>query len=196
MKNYVIIPVLMLVVLLSGCKDDKTGTTELEGTWSIGCTSDGFDNYSKETLTYSGNSISMKIENFDDASCSEKGKQTEFSVTGNFSLGDELTLSSGRAARNIDLSNLKWFITIYNGTVIPAFNSKQLCGKANWQKGQKTEITNCDAFGGALGQSESYDIYRISGTSLFQGDTEYGDTRSKNNRPTQLLEGSFYTKAN
>ncbi|HEB57137.1 MAG TPA: hypothetical protein ENI98_12710 [Gammaproteobacteria bacterium] len=110
-NNNVVIPVLMVATLLSGCGggDENGGannTTELEGVWVGIC--DAVSGFVQSTTTVSGNTWSDRSIFYTDSACSipvagEKPRTN----SGTFIIGSAITTSSGWSAKEIDLIGLK-----------------------------------------------------------------------------------------
>ena len=131
----------------------------------------------------------MKVEQFEDAGCTMK--QTEFSASASFTIGNESILTSGTTVRKIDFNNIRWFLALDDDDLVVTYNSDQVCGNANWQRGRKVDVTNCAVFDLP---TALFDIFKVDGTNLFFGDLDFGNALSENNRPSQLSD-DFYTKS-
>lgn len=184
-----ILVILLIEILLNGCFHEEDGSkSELEGTWKIGCSQNDDNNYNKNSSSYDGNKVSFSSFNYEDADCLLS--ISEFGLTGNFKLGNKMILSSGIEVTEIDYTNLKWYLTLIKGQYVTSYNSNKICGKANWGKNIKTDITNCNEF---KLPTSMYDVYKIDGNNLFEGNSGFIDSRSKDSRPSQL-DTDFFTK--
>jgi len=184
-----ILVIILIEILLNGCfhEEDKS-KSELEGTWKIGCSQDDDNSYSKNSLSYDGNKGSVSSFNYEDADCLLP--VFKIGLTGNFKIGKKVILSSGIEVTEIDYTDLKWDLTLVKGEYVTSYNSNKTCGKANWEKNIKTDITNCEKF---KFPTSMYDIYKVDGNNLFEGDSDFGDSRSLDSRPSQL-DTDFFTK--
>ncbi|WP_028304376.1 hypothetical protein [Oceanospirillum maris] len=99
----------------SGDGTSSGSTTVLEGVWTKPCgIADKLDpdsHYDIVTATFSGNLYASNIENYIDPACSVPlSYAPNPTADGTFSVGNEITTSSGTAARELDAH-----VTRYNG---------------------------------------------------------------------------------
>lgn len=113
-NNNVVIPVLMVATLLSGCggggeNSGANNTTELEGTWVGICdaVSGGTDFY-QNTSTFTGNTWSAKAIFYTDSDCSiPVASEKPQTSSGTFTIGKAITTISGWSAKETDSIALK-----------------------------------------------------------------------------------------
>jgi len=99
----------------SGDGTSSGSTTVLEGVWTKPCgiadKLDSDSHYDIVTATFSGNLYASNIENYIDAGCSVPFSDAPNpTADGTFSVGNEITTSSGTVARELDAH-----VTRYNG---------------------------------------------------------------------------------
>ena len=149
------IPIIILsLVLLSCSKEDeeKTATTELEGTWKSACYTES-DNYSFYTTpTFAGNVLTITDEKHSDTSCATDYRLREESHT--FSMGDagEFSITAGTTKR-----------TPQSSASVTAYNSASKCSANDWELNTAKDCTEADGDQG----DTYYCFYQLSGNTLY-----------------------------
>ncbi|MCP4757046.1 MAG: hypothetical protein GY866_39790 [Proteobacteria bacterium] len=122
-KTITFFAIVALAFVIAACKEDdddvadSPGTTELEGTWTALClvnpdTEAGDKSYIK-SYRFSGSNTFTQIETFYlDEACSVHSHGPG-SIEGSFSIGESVTTTDGKNAKQLDLS------IIWEGDTIP-----------------------------------------------------------------------------
>ena len=135
------------------------GTTELEGTWETACYAKSDNTKSTiETLTFSGNALTSKVEDHSDTSCATDHSLEEWPFT--FSIGDAVTFNSGKTGNKFTLivpSTYK--ITPQSALAVSTFNSESKCNASDWELNTEKECSNGDA-GDTI-----YCLYQLDGNT-------------------------------
>ena len=143
----------------SSNEGDGHGTTELEGTWETACYAKSDNTKSTiETLTFSGNALTSKVEDHSDTSCATDYSLEEWPFT--FSIGDAVTFANGKTGHKFTLivpSTYK--ITPQSALAVSTFNSESKCSASDWELNTEKECSNGDA-GDTI-----YCLYQLDGNT-------------------------------
>lgn len=167
---------LQLIVFISLFSNWAKATT-LDGFWFRPCQNGGF-----QTQEFSGPRNFADDLFFEDGNCTRP--MMTFTNSG----------TSRYQGQNIDFQFESVSLTLFSDRIIADFNSRRVCGKADWQKNLRVTITGLRC---ALFQNNQviqiprkgdtrYGIWKIEGSRLFFGRlSEQEDGSSPSKRPTQ-----------
>ena len=145
-------------------------TTELEGTWSSGCTdkshsSDSSDSSEirsqNQSFIGAGKAFTFMMEEFDGADCKTPSIKGFFKGTA--SIGNKSSVIEG--AKEIDITFNEVGIKPMNDDATAHFNAEKRCGFSDWKKGESKNILrlNCDDNDmGFVKNGTMYSIFKIS----------------------------------
>ena len=176
MKNIYIILILFLSFTIFSCakKSDTssttTTTTEVEGTWLTTCYDAG-SNYKIQTLIVSGTSVSHKIQDYDDSSCSTDNG-TWIDAYSSLSIGDNRTFTGGSTGHRFSLSVSSFTYTPTKDSEVSLLNAAVNCGYSDWTLNTAKDYTGktCGSTTYAVANTTYLGLYMLVGNNLHLGD--------------------------
>ena len=190
-----------------GCKKTEeeevaaSTTTELEGTWSTGCTVDP-DATSDPILdihSFSGTSINYFETRYDRNVANCGTPDMTINLNGTFEIGATITTTDvpPLSAKKINITYGTTTLTAQSTGAVDNFNSGILCGISNWVLDVTQDVTGktCDFGGGHAvdftAGTVTYSIFDLSGDTYTY---QYNDSTSDIARPTQFTAPLSFTK--
>lgn len=152
----------------------------LDGTWTYpdsydagdnGITGDSDDNWSTESLIFSGNGVTYRQIIYLTTSAGAKGDAyMQFDSAFTFTTG---TAGSADGSTKIDLVLTDITATPKSAAAVLILNAASYAGYTDWQADTAKSVAGINIDGSAYDTAgtKSYDIYKISGSSLYLGDT-------------------------
>ena len=173
-----IIPIIILSLLLLGCKKDEdestTTTNELEGTWKSPCYVTGGNYYVILTVTVAGTSVVQDWDYHADSSCSSDNYTVKY-TNSSYSEGADMVFSSygssGGSGKRFTMTHISSTETPQNSAEVSWYNSNTYCGDTDWALNTAHDTTGktCWVSDGARWSANTpiYGLYLLDGNSLF-----------------------------
>lgn len=168
---------LIASLILFSCDDSDSDNVErivendrdLIGSWDGACTS--FDKLgltgvqSKYEFGVDGN-FEKSEQFFASDDCS--GAAIEYRLVGDFDTSDRDNVPD-----SISYTIQESFLNLQSESVVKLANTVKLCGRSDWQVGERQEVTgaDCEEVLSAKAGDQLQDIYQIDGDELFFGET-------------------------
>ena len=195
-----VVSILSIGLMFScGSKSDDDagdgGIAELQGTWSQACTrGTGVSNTASKTVyVISGATATATQTAYNEAAtCTTEGLVSTWS--GTMAAAGDATTPTGAKKYNFTWATVSQTPKI--ASYVTAFNTLGLCGITTWALNTETSILG-KTCGNTTFQSAgdiSYDIYKITGTSLSLGKTDATNTGKTDALRPIALDTVVYTK--
>ena len=152
-----IIPIIMLSLLLFGCKaaeEEEETTTDpaLEATWKTACYVDDDNSSILFTPTFSGSTLSLTDEKHSDTSCATDYRlRVETHSYEVEETGKKFVLTIGSTYKR----------TAQSSSAVSTYNTSSKCGHSDWEL---NVAKDCSEEGGG---NKVYCLYEISGSTMY-----------------------------
>jgi len=145
--------------------DQNSGDSSLVGTWLLGCGITELGSNSTLNLTFdsSGNVVSVYTQ-YEDTGCVDADYRLE--VKANYTLEDEMIISSGETVQNVSFTNYLLYMALLNEQDVAENNSNSHCGISDWQLNEAVLIP--DYCTPSTNVNYASDFYRVDGTRLYR----------------------------
>jgi len=177
-------------------KKVEQNSTELAGTWDLGCSERDFMGFTgiKEKLGFSFiGDYERSIRLHDDTSC--KTEVGRFDIKGTYAvLG--ATANTNDGTRDINLTLAGFDFTALTDSLASVLNAQNFCGRSNWVINQTVSLLGSDCAIGKVNRGDvMYDIFLIDNKSLFFSDKiDVIGFRPSLTRPEKLDTSHPYVK--
>ncbi len=156
-------------ILLAGCGSDNKDSSPIEGTWQDKQSCERTGNTSEKILLeFNSGNVAITNTSYTDSNCTVLDEIVR--VSGNYFIHNEITLSNGEKAQQIEIRLSKKEVTPPSESEATNANAVKLCGYTDWKKHELKDVTTCAAFDFLPQQSK--DIFKVEGNSLFLGDDD------------------------